>query len=208
MLACLASFSGACSARQVQLRGRVSEVSSGAAMRCVWVGLLDSSGTLVDSGQTVERGDFTLRAPAAGSYRLRVVHGDLSDVTSQPLRLPLARNKRQPFSIPIFLDREEIDSITADQSRRQERLMEASSRGPSYPAELFNQRVEGETIFSYTVLRDGRIDLSTIVVLHATHPAFALAVLQATPSIRYRRAVLEPNARCTNVIQPYAFRMP
>lgn len=63
-----------------------------------------------------------------------------------------------------------------------------SSPLPRYPDLLRNQRLEGSARVRFVVGTNGRVEMSSIVVLESTHPAFAEAVRSALPRMRFRPA--------------------
>ena len=61
------------------------------------------------------------------------------------------------------------------------------SAAPIYPPELIEQAVEGAVLTNFVIDTTGRADTTTIEMLSATHPLFALSVRTAIPGMRFRR---------------------
>jgi TonB family protein len=81
------------------------------------------------------------------------------------------------------------------------------SGAPFYPADLLLANVEGNVRARYVVDTAGRVDSTTIEILSATHPAFALAVLEAAPRMRFRPAVAAGRKVAQLVEQNFEFRV-
>lgn len=65
-----------------------------------------------------------------------------------------------------------------------------ASAAPAYPRELMSAGVEGYAAMRFVVDTTGRVDLTSIRILDATHPAFAAAVKQAMPGMLFSPARL------------------
>lgn len=74
-------------ARAQTVVGTVVDSTSGAAIRGVYVALLDPAGHAVSGTESDSLGKFALRAPAAGTYRLRTTHLGYWNATSAPVRV-------------------------------------------------------------------------------------------------------------------------
>jgi TonB family protein len=59
---------------------------------------------------------------------------------------------------------------------------------PRYPEALRQMRLEGAARARFVVGTDGRVEMSTLVILDASHPAFAEALRAALPRMRFRAA--------------------
>lgn len=73
----------------------------------------------------------------------------------------------------------EVDSVAA-------RLPESAA--PRYPAELLEQRVEGQAIVQFVVDTTGRADPMSFVVVVSSHPGFSQSVRDALPGMRFMPA--------------------
>ena len=69
-------------------------------------------------------------------------------------------------------------------------VRDPSSAAPSYPPAMMNLSIEGAATIKFVVDTSGRVDLSTVQTLTATNPAFAHAVLDALPKMRFHPARL------------------
>jgi len=63
-----------------------------------------------------------------------------------------------------------------------------SAPSPRFPDELRAQRVEGEVVVQFRVTDKGRVDPSTMQVLHSEHELFAQAVRAVLPKFRFQPA--------------------
>lgn len=68
------------------------------------------------------------------------------------------------------------------------------SAAPAYPRELLAKSVEGYATLRFVVDSTGLIDMGTVKVIDSTHPAFATAVRDAMPKMRFRPAMMGRNA--------------
>lgn len=59
---------------------------------------------------------------------------------------------------------------------------------PAYPAVLREQNLEGDVTVSFLVDTMGRPDMSSLVVVRASHPRFADAVRDVIPHVRFEPA--------------------
>lgn len=65
---------------------------------------------------------------------------------------------------------------------------EATSVAPAYPRSMMDAGIDGSATMRFVVDSLGRIDMATVLVLGATRPEFAAAVMQAMPMMRFRPA--------------------
>ena len=63
-----------------------------------------------------------------------------------------------------------------------------SAPTPRFPDELRAQRVQGEVVVQFRVTDKGRVDASTMQVLHSEHELFAEAVRAVLPKFRFQPA--------------------
>lgn len=78
---------------------------------------------------------------------------------------------------------------------------------PRYPDFLRQSRIEGGVRARFIVNEDGRADLSSLVILEATHPAFAESVRQVLPRMRFIPARVGRD-RVRQVVEiPFGFQL-
>jgi protein TonB len=70
----------------------------------------------------------------------------------------------------------------------QEIVRHPESAAPAYPPELLARGIEGGAMFRFVVDTTGTIDPASVQMLMATHPAFAQAVREAMPWMRFEPA--------------------
>lgn len=105
-----------------------------------------------------------------------VVPRQATDLAQQDGLLQLAEAARQVGAFSII----DVDS-TAER--------DPLSAAPVYPRELLLSNVEGQATMRFVVDSTGLIDMGTVKLMNATHPAFARAVEDAMPRMRYRPAI-------------------
>lgn len=81
------------------------------------------------------------------------------------------------------------------------------SAAPAYPQALLQQGVEGSTQVRYVVDTTGQADVASLVVLRTTHPAFAAAVREALPGMRFASARVGAQKVRQLVEQEFSFRI-
>jgi TonB family protein len=81
------------------------------------------------------------------------------------------------------------------------------SAAPAYPPELLAQKVEGSAHVQFVVDTTGLADTSSFEVIWTTHSAFADAVRQALPAMRFRPAMFRSRRVRQLVQQPFVFRI-
>ena len=79
------------------------------------------------------------------------------------------------------------------------------SCAPRYPAELRARYVAGSATARFIVGVDGRVELGSVKILDSTHPAFADAVMQAMPCMRFLPAEMHGRRIRQVVQQPFTF---
>ncbi len=89
-----------------------------------------------------------------------------------------------PFGPPRFLSDSAFSVLEVDETV--ERLEESAA--PVYPSELAALGTEGQVQATYVVDATGRVDTTTIRVLHSDHPRFAESVRTALGAMRFRPA--------------------
>lgn len=83
----------------------------------------------------------------------------------------------------------------------------AESAAPFYPPELLALNVEGSVRTRYVVDTSGRVDSTSFEIVESSHPAFAHAVLQAAPRMRFRPAIASGRKVSQLVEQTFEFRV-
>lgn len=86
-------------------------------------------------------------------------------------------------------------------------LRDPSSAAPAYPLSMLKQNVQGSVFTQYVVDTSGFADSTSLKILHATHPDFALAVRAAIPYMRFAPARLGARKVRQLVEQEFTFRI-
>lgn len=81
------------------------------------------------------------------------------------------------------------------------------SAAPQYPAELLEQRVEGQAIVQFVVDTTGRADPASFVVIVSSHPGFTQSVRQALPGMKFSPARIGSTKVRQLVELPFSFNI-
>ncbi len=92
----------------------------------------------------------------------------------------------------------EVDSIA---------VFDATSAAPEYPETMALRRVEGAAVLRFVIDSTGLIDMATVRVMSATHSAFARAVLEAMPRMKFRPASIAGHPVRLLVEQTFSFKI-
>ena len=92
----------------------------------------------------------------------------------------------------------EVDSIA---------VFDATSAAPEYPQTMALRRVEGAAVLRFVIDSTGLIDMSTVRVMSVTHSAFARAVLEAMPNMKFRPASIAGHPVRLLVEQMFSFKI-
>ena len=126
-----------------------------------------------DRPANAERGDLRARGEGAGEAAVASVSGG-AETDDQ-----LAVETDDPFE-------DAFSSVEVETAAERD----PESAAPAYPRNLMNAGVEGYAAMRFVVDTGGRVDLTSIRVLDATHPEFAAAVKQAMPGMLFTPARL------------------
>lgn len=78
---------------------------------------------------------------------------------------------------------------------------------PRYPSELRAQGMQGRVVASFLIDTTGAVDVRSIRIMEANHPAFAAAVCTALPRSRFRDAIGAPPASPVRMTAPFQFEL-
>jgi TonB family protein len=92
----------------------------------------------------------------------------------------------------------EVDTVAA-------RLPESAA--PRYPAELLQQRVEGQAIVQFVVDTSGHADPASFAVVVSSHPGFTQSVRDALPGMIFSPARIGPTKVRQLVELPFTFNI-
>lgn len=81
------------------------------------------------------------------------------------------------------------------------------STGPTYPAELRAQKVEGTVLAMFVVDEQGRADSATLKIMKTTRPEFETAIREALPNMRFVAAEIGGRSVKQLVQQPFKFSL-
>jgi hypothetical protein len=102
LLAALAVVATPAVTRAQTVRGALVERHEGRPLPGAMVGLLDTSGTALDSMRTSADGEFVVRAPRPGEYFLYFTHAGYASVPSDRLRLGAGETLEYRFAVPLI----------------------------------------------------------------------------------------------------------
>jgi protein TonB len=100
-----------------------------------------------------------------------------------------------------------LDSVYSILNVEETAVRSEWSAAPVYPTELIAQAVEGSVLTNFVIDTTGRADTSTIQILQATHPLFALSVRTAIPDMRFSPAMVQGRKVRQVVEQRFQFRI-
>ena len=83
----------------------------------------------------------------------------------------------------------------------------AESAVPRYPEALLQAGIEGSVTGEFTVDTLGHVEPESLVIIEATHPAFAAALREALPGMRFIPAEHRGRRVRQRVAQPFLFRI-
>jgi len=86
-------------------------------------------------------------------------------------------------------------------------VRDPTSAAPAYPLALLKQNVQGSVFTQYVVDTSGFADSTSLKIIRATHPEFALAVRAAIPYMRFSPARLGTQRVRQLVEQEFTFRI-
>jgi TonB family protein len=92
----------------------------------------------------------------------------------------------------------EVDTVAA-------RLPESAA--PRYPADLLEQRVEGQAIVQFVVDTSGQADPASFAVVVSSHPGFTRSVRDALPGMKFSPARIGPTKVRQLVELPFTFNI-
>lgn len=114
-----------------------------------------------------------------------------------------ANSTQLKIDLPTLLGDSVLTEIEVDSAVKR---FEWSS-APDYPIEMLQHNIEGSAFVIYVVDTSGVADTTSFKIVDATHPAFAQAVREAMPKMRFRPAVLGGVKVRQLVQQRFAFRI-
>jgi TonB family protein len=86
-------------------------------------------------------------------------------------------------------------------------VRDPSSAAPSYPPAMMSLNIEGTATIKFVVDTTGRVDLGTVQTVAASNPAFAHAVLDALPKMRFHPARMGALAVRQMAMEEFKFQL-
>ena len=152
-------------------------------------------------------GDFFLDAPQPALYRVEFVIDSATRMLSDTFRLAEGFIGRE-FLLDLRGGAPAPDAKTYLEFEVEKQVqLWPGSRGPTYPPDMSDERVEGDVVVQFVVDADGVPRLETLKVLRSTHPSFTRAVREAILGLRFYPA--EVNGRKVPQLaqMPFSFRL-
>jgi TonB family protein len=196
----LACFSATSLRAQTVLAGRVVDPTR-TPIAALTVELIGPSDSLFHSSTTAGDGTFTLVAPRGGIYRVRIVDRGIPTHVSDSVRVSEGEYVAREFIVdpsqrPWFEDDVDKPVVPAVHSPQ-----------PRYPPELNKQGVSGCVLARFVVDTTGRADRSTLRFDAYSDSAFARAVFNALPLMRFVPAERHGRKVRQLVRQPFGFQL-
>lgn len=86
-------------------------------------------------------------------------------------------------------------------------VRDPTSAAPAYPPAMMSLNIEGTAMMKFVVDTSGRVDLGTVQTIAATNPAFAHAVLDALPKMRFHPARMGSTAVRQLAMEEFKFQL-
>ena len=86
-------------------------------------------------------------------------------------------------------------------------VRDPTSAAPAYPPAMMSLNIEGTAMMKFVVDTSGRVDLGTVQTIAATNPAFAHAVLDALPKMRFHPARMGRTAVRQLAMEEFKFQL-
>ncbi len=144
-------------------------------------------------------GAFVAEAPAGSSES----HDERAD-KSLKIAEQVASGDQQP---PAQTHDDEASRAFSEIEVDSAATRDPESEGPVYPPALMAKGIEGSVLATFVVDENGRPDVSTYIPLEATDAAFANAVRDALPRMKFRPAKRNNVAVRQQVEQRFTFRV-
>ena len=112
-----------------------------------------------------------------------------------------------PASAPVAAPEASHDSVFTEIEVDSTAVRSQLSAGPAYPLDLLAKHVEGMALVRYVVDTTGFADTESFTVIRATDPAFAHAVRDALPYMRFSPAKIGQKKVRQLVEQPFMFKI-
>jgi TonB family protein len=164
--------------------------------------LLDSAARRRDSTLTDSLGRFMLDVPGPGPYRL-AFHLDSLDL-GMTNTIIVAGDDFVQRQFMVEVPRQAV--YLAFQVSKQV-APRGGNRAPRYPDELRSRHIEGSVLAQFVVDTLGRPELATLKILRQTDLAFANAVRDAIPDMRFFPASIGDRPVRQLVQMPFEFSL-
>lgn len=136
-----------------------------------------------------------------GGYAAQEVAVGVKDA---PARRAVEVPAEAPAPIPV---EEEAPRTYSEIEVDSAAMRDPTSVGPVYPRQLLEAKIEGGTLVRFVVDSTGHVDPESIVVVESTHDAFAQAVRDVLPRMKYKPARMGRRPVAQLVEQRFGFRI-
>jgi hypothetical protein len=200
VVASVASASLAHAQSQPTIAGKVVDRNTRASLPKVAVELMaTTSETVLDTAVTEPDGVFTLVAPHAGAYRVRLTADGRSTHVSDSIVVTDGEYLTREF--PIDASRREYAGDEVDKPVVPAR----GSPAPRYPKDLRDAGVTGCVLASFVVDTLGLADRGTLRVLAYSDRGFVQSLWDALPHMRFVPAEIRGRKVPQRVAQPFTW---
>jgi len=86
-------------------------------------------------------------------------------------------------------------------------VRDPTSAAPAYPPAMMSLNIEGTAMMKFVVDTSGRVDLGTVQTINTTNPAFAHAVIDALPKMRFHPARMGATAVRQLALEEFKFQL-
>ena len=183
--------------------GRVVDRASRRPVQAVLASLINSRGQVVDSARTDSSGAFYLKAPKPGKHRLEFVQRDLWFDDTPEFELAVDDTRQGEFSLR---DRS-TEQIPSDSGVDRPATPIRDNPAARYPVSLRARGVQGAALVRLVIDSRGYVAPKSVVVLYATAPEFADAVVDVAYRWRFAPAVKDGAPSPQIACMPSTFRI-
>jgi hypothetical protein len=184
---------------QTVVAGRVVDRAKRVVIDKVAAELLGANDSVLTTGQSGADGTFSLMAPGAGTYRVRLTPPNSDPHVSDSLRVAEGEYLAREFLVELvpraFFEFQVTKPV----------VPVAGSPYPSFPIDLRRAGVSGCVLAQFVVDTMGRADRGTLKLLAYSDREFVQSIWDVLPRMRFSPAELDGRKVRQLVQQPFTF---
>ena len=184
---------------QTVVAGRVVDRAKRVVIDKVAAELLGANDSVLTTGQSGADGTFSLIAPGAGTYRVRLTPPNSDPHVSDSLQVTEGEYVAREFLVEL------VPRALFEFQVTKPVLPVAGSPTPSFPIDLRKAGVSGCVLVQFVVDTMGRADRGTLKLLAYSDREFVQSIWDALPKMRFSPAELDGRKVRQLVHQPFTF---